>query len=82
METAGKGLASADEIKKTNNVLTQLEYRAILREPLAGKRILDMCEERVLYKGYWMRPNDPIAKKIIDRRVKSSIQTRETNDDK
>ena len=46
----------------------QPEFRSILREGLAKEYINEMCEERVFYKGYWVLPNDPVARKIIDQR--------------
>ena len=42
------------------------EYRTILRDPLTAARINDMCMEMVPYKGSWVMPNDPIARKFID----------------
>ena len=42
--------------------------RTILREALPQARINEMCEERVFYKGSWILPNDPVARKIIDQR--------------
>jgi len=41
-------------------------YRTILREALPQARINDMCMEMVPYKGSWVMPNDPIARKFID----------------
>jgi hypothetical protein len=64
------GKISADEIKKVNGSLTQPEYHSILREPLPVAQINQMCEERVLYKGSWILPNDSIARKMIDQRTK------------
>ena len=61
------GHVSAEGVQKINSSLTQPEYRTILREPLPKKRIDQMCEERVLYKGSWILPNDPIARKFIDQ---------------
>ena len=46
------------------------EARTILREALPQARINEMCMEMVLYKGSWVMPNDPIARKIIDQRNK------------
>lgn len=46
------------------------EARSILRQALSKERLEQMCEERVLYKGYWILPNDPVAKTIIDQRMK------------
>ncbi|MFZ5761865.1 MAG: hypothetical protein ACOY8P_02930 [Thermodesulfobacteriota bacterium] len=61
------GFVSAEKIKKLNHDVRQPEYKTILREPLAKERIITMCEERVLYKGAWILPNDPIARKFIDQ---------------
>ncbi len=52
------------------NYYLQPEYKTILREPLPKERIERMCEERVLYKGSWILPNDPIARKFIDQQQK------------
>lgn len=46
------------------------EARSILREGRSKERLEQMCEERVLYKGYWILPNDPVARTIIDQRKK------------
>lgn len=46
------------------------EARSILRQGLSKARLEQMCEERVLYKGYWILPNDPVANSIIDQRMK------------
>lgn len=46
------------------------EARSILRQALSKERLEQMCEERVLYKGYWILPNDSVAKTIIDQRIK------------
>lgn len=64
------GLVSADKIKELNSEVRQPEYKNILREPLPVAQINQMCEERVLYKGAWILPNDPIARKMIDQRTK------------
>ena len=61
------GYVSAEDVRKINSSLTQPEYMTILREPLAKERVDQMCEERVLYKGSWILPNDPIARKFIDQ---------------
>jgi hypothetical protein len=44
--------------------------KTILREALAKERINEMCMEMVLYKGSWVMPNDPIARKFIDAKQK------------
>jgi hypothetical protein len=63
------GFVSADSVKKINSSLKQPEYKTILREALAKARINDMCEERVLYKGYWVLPNDSVVRSMIDRKL-------------
>jgi len=60
------GLVSSENIKERNSRLTQTEYKTILREPLPQARINEMCMEMVPYKGSWVMPNDPIARKFID----------------
>lgn len=60
------GLASSEKINNLNNHIKQPEYKTILREPLAKERINQMCMEMVPYKGSWVMPNDPIARKFID----------------
>jgi hypothetical protein len=67
VKVASAGLVSAEKIRELNKDFRQPEYKTILREPLAATRINEMCEERVLYKGSWILPNDPIARKFIDQ---------------
>ena len=62
-----KNVITSDAIKQLNSSLPQPEYKTIQREPLTAERINAMCEERVLYKGSWILPNDPIARKFIDQ---------------
>lgn len=64
----GSNLISAVDIRKLNGTAMQPEFQTILREPLSQEKIINMCEERVLYKGAWIRPDDPIARKMIDQR--------------
>lgn len=44
--------------------------RTILRKPLTKERINEMCVEMVFYKGYWIMPNDPVARRMVDMKVK------------
>ncbi|MBI3901359.1 MAG: hypothetical protein HY306_00205 [Nitrosomonadales bacterium] len=60
------GFISADSIQTLNSNLRQPEYKTILREALPQARINEMCMEMVPYKGSWVMPNDPIARKFID----------------
>jgi len=66
--TKEKGYVSAGSVESFNSSLTQTQYKRILREPLSNDLLEKMCEERILYKGYWVLPNDPIARRIIDQR--------------
>jgi hypothetical protein len=72
VEKFGKRFIPADTIKQVIDGYRQPEYKTILREPAGrgadGSKV--NCEERVLYKGYWILPNDPIARKMIDQRKK------------
>lgn len=61
------GYVSVADVQHINSSLHQPEYKTILREPLAKGRIEQMCEERVLYKGSWILPNDPIAREFTDK---------------
>lgn len=60
------GHVSAEDVREINSSLTQPEYKTILREALPQARINEMCMEMVRYKGSWVMPNDPIARKFID----------------
>jgi len=70
VERIGKNLIPAETIKRLNGELTQPEYKTILREALPQARINQMCMEMVPYKGSWVMPNDPIARKFIDTQKK------------
>ena len=61
------GYVSAESVYAINSSLRQPEYQTILREALPQDRITQLCEERVLYKGLWILPNDPVARKFIDQ---------------
>lgn len=65
---ASHSFFSSTTVESMNRRLEQPEYRSILREELPKARIDEMCEERVFYKGYWVLPNDPIARKLIDQK--------------
>lgn len=70
IERLGKHFIDAETIKRITSEYRQPHYKAIVREPLSKERIEQMCMEMVLYKGSWVMPNDPIARKIIDQREK------------
>ena len=70
-EMVQRGLVLAEEIKQRNRRLSKPEYQAILREPVkVGSPGSTNCEERVLYKGHWILPDDHIAQEFIDRQKK------------
>ena len=64
------GLLSAEQIKKWNGDARQPQYQSILRESMTKDRINAMCMEMILYKGYWIMPNDPVARLMMDRKSK------------
>lgn len=68
IERLGKRFIDAETIKRINSEHSQPYFKAILREPLSKEVLEQMCMEMVLYKGSWVMPNDPIARKIIDQR--------------
>jgi hypothetical protein len=61
------GYVSADGVLEINSSLRQPEYRAILREALPGKRIIEMCGDMEQYRGHWIMRNSQPAKWRIDR---------------
>jgi hypothetical protein len=70
VEEMGKSFITAEEIQRIISNYSQPEYRRILREALPKARINEMCMEMVSYKGSWVMPNDPIARKFIDAQQK------------
>ncbi len=71
-EKQAGSILSIATIKKENDDLEPY-LRAILREPLEpGKHEGSggNCTELILYKGSYIMPNDPVMRKILDRRDK------------
>lgn len=64
------GYVPLESIKEMNSSLRQPQYKTILREPLPKEQIEKMCMNMVPYKGSWVMPNDPIARKFIDAQQK------------
>lgn len=62
------GLVSAEQVKSFNRNYPQPEFKTILREPYSGAG--GGCEELIKYKGYWIMPNDPVARGMVDRKAK------------
>ena len=63
------GLISAEKVKDLNQPPEIPEFASILRTALPKSYINEMCEERVNYRGYWILPNDAVARKIIDQKT-------------
>ncbi len=61
---------SAKAIQEIIARYPQSQYRTILRESLPQARINQMCEELILYNGSWIMPNDPVARRMMDRNSK------------
>lgn len=64
------GLTSAGKVGELNRHVESPEFKTILREALTKERINQMCGERILYKGVWIMPNDPVAQKMVDQNSK------------
>jgi hypothetical protein len=65
-------LVPAESVTKLNSNLRQAELRSILREPVkpGTEGSARNCEELIRYKGYWVMPNDPVARKMVDERTR------------
>lgn len=70
VQRLGTRSVSAAMIERVNGELTQPEFRTILREPMAQEQIASMCDELVNYKGHWIDPRNPFARKYIDEKQK------------
>lgn len=64
------GYVPVEYVKVMNGRLPQPEYRSILREAMAQEQIASMCDELVNYKGHWIDPRNPFARKYIDEKQK------------
>ena len=62
-----KSFYTVEGVNAENQDISTPEYRTILREALPAAHINEMCMEMVPYKGSWVMPNDPIARKFIDQ---------------
>jgi hypothetical protein len=60
----------AESISEINSGLGQQYLKEILRKPLPKEKMNLICEGRVLYKGSWILPNDPVARRFIDSQNK------------
>jgi hypothetical protein len=69
-KNAGQPVVSAEKIRSLYAGYRQPEFRSILREALPKERIVELCGDRVFYKGHWIVPNSPTARSIIDAKQK------------
>lgn len=63
-----KSFYTVEQVDAENYDITEGAYRSVLREPYAGAG--RECEELIQYKGYWIMPNDPVARSMVDRKTK------------
>ncbi len=68
----GAGLVSAENIAKLNSDLRQPELKSLLREPVRKGTVGSAVnwQELIRYKDHWIMPNDPVARGMVDRKVK------------
>ena len=64
-QLSSAGLTSAEKVRELNRHVEPLEFKTILREALAKERIVEMCGDRIFYKGQWI-VNSPTARAIVD----------------
>ncbi len=70
VQRLGTRNVSAAMVERVNGELKQPEFHAILREPFSQDQILAMCDVLLNYKGYWIDPRNPFARKHIDEEMK------------
>lgn len=59
---------SAESISNRNANIRIPQNKTLLREAMANAGA--GCEELIRYKGYWIMPNDPVARSMVDRKTK------------
>lgn len=69
-QLSSTGLTSAEKVKELNAHIERPERKTIVREALPWERINQMCGDLILYKGVWIMPNDPVARKMVDQNSK------------
>lgn len=58
------GKVSVAAVESLNRYYDQPEYKTILREAVKGAG--GGCEELIRYRGYWIMPNDPVGRRMVD----------------
>ncbi len=69
-ERIGKNPIPAEMIRKIVSSHFRTEFKNIVRDTLPLAYTNQMCEELVNYKGSWIMPNDPAARRMIDQQPK------------
>lgn len=65
-----KRFVTAQRVAQIVGEYRQPEFRSIFREPMTQEQIASNCDELVNYKGYWIDPRNPFARKNIDEKQK------------
>lgn len=70
------GHVPADAVRTLNQGFRQPELKTLLREPVkpGTETSTIYCEELIQYKGYWIMPNDPVARRIVDRETDRKVK--------
>ena len=63
-----KPFYTVEGVNAENHDIHEESYKTILREAYPGAG--GGCEELIKYKGYWIMPNDPVARGMVDRKTK------------
>ena len=63
-----KPFYTIEQVNAENHDIDEGPYKTILREAYPGAG--DGCEELIRYKGFWIMPNDPVARGMVDRKTK------------
>jgi hypothetical protein len=68
VEELGQRLVKAETIQQIVSGTRQPEYKTILREPMASVQMTEMCDVLINYKGHWIDPRNPFARRYIDQK--------------
>jgi len=63
-----KPFYTVEQVNAVNHDIDEGPYKTILREAYPGAG--GGCEELIRYKGYWIMPNDPVARGMVDRKAR------------
>ncbi len=67
---AGKGVVSAETIRKLYEGYKQPEFKTILREAVVGSLGISSCEEMIHYKCGWISPHGTFGRNLMDKTCK------------